>query len=108
MKETAAQQLEAAAKCIDVKDDGPVVQAVIFLVERQKDTNKLDPEDDSFGLHVKVLGEADGDLLSRYHVLSSAMAALHDEMDAMIEELDEILSAPPEPPEPTNSSERLS
>ena len=92
------RQLAAAAGRIDLKDEGPgAVQAVLFALEAIEDVES-DDELDRFGYdpHVRVLGEdrdtVDG-LFLRHHVLSSALAAIHIEMDETVEEIESLLYA---------------
>ena len=91
-------QLAAAAARIDLQDEGPgAVQAVLFALEAIEDVES-DDELDRFGYdpHVRVLGEdrdtIDG-LFLRHHVLSSALAAIHIEMDETVEVIEGLLYA---------------
>lgn len=91
-------QLAAAAGRIDLKDEGPgAVQAVLFALEAIEDEHS-DDELDRFGYdpHVRVLGDdtetIDG-LFLRHHVLSSALSAIHTEMDQTVEYIEDLLDA---------------
>ncbi len=87
-------QLAAAAERIDLKDEGPgAVQAVFFALEAIEDEHS---DDFGYDSHVRVLGDdtetIDG-LFLRHHVLSSALSAIHSEMDQTVEYIEDLLDA---------------
>ena len=93
------QQLADAAEHIDTKPEGlGAVHAVLFALEAIEDpSHPKDRHRDRYKPHVRVVSGGDTEttagLFHRHYVLSSALSAVHSEMAAAVERLEDLAVA---------------